>query len=199
MIKSRLIIYLLLIIGTIIVATAVWNTVRTSRFIVNTSGASVVKELRELKRYETSSFTIEKIIDAGTDYGQLKQMLIGDRILLIAHGEVIAGFDLETLTDDAAEINGQVITLTLPPPQILVTRLDSEKTRVYDRRVGLLSQGEKDLESVARAQAEQAIKDAACQSGVLTTASENARNQLTTLLKAIGFASVSITIPQGTC
>ncbi len=195
----RTIIYLSLGILIILIAAAAWNTIRTSGFTVNTGSDAVVKELRELKRYETASFTIEKIIDAGTNYGQLRQMLLGDRILLIAHGEVIAGFDLEHLSEDAARIHGQEINLTLPPPQILITRLDSEKSRVYDRRVGFLSQGEKDLESVARAQAEQSIRDAACQSGILATASENGRNQLTTLLKAIGFTTVSITIPESSC
>jgi hypothetical protein len=167
--------------------------------VINTSGASVVKQLQALSRYETASYTIEKIIDAGTTGNQLQELLYGDRILLIAHGVVIAGFDLSSLPEKDAKISGDSIELTLPAPSVLMTRLDSEKTRVYDRRMGVLTHGDKDLESKARVAAEQSIREAACQQGVLEKASENAKKQLSALLQILGFVTVSIIIPQGQC
>src|SRR5437868_6321278 len=64
------------------------------RIFFNTSGTAVVKEMRQLSRLETATFTIEKIIDAGTNGSAINKFLFGDRILLIANGQVIAGFDL---------------------------------------------------------------------------------------------------------
>lgn len=162
-------------------------------------GAAVIKELKALNRYETASFTIEKVIDAGTKNDRLRELLFGDRILLIAHGEVIAGFDLSTLQGNDIDVNGQTVRLTLPKPQILVTRLDSDQTRVYDRQQGLLTRGDKDLESVARQEAEKSIRDAACAGNILKSASDNGRSQLTALLKALGFTTVVIEIPQASC
>lgn len=115
----------------------------------NTNQAAVIKEIQNLQRLETASFTIEKIIEGGKPSGNVfRDLLFGDRILLIAHGKVIAGFDLSPVTEDDIKVNGQTVTLTLSPPQILGTSLDSARTRVYDRRQGALSRGDKDLESV---------------------------------------------------
>jgi hypothetical protein len=168
-------------------------------YTINIGQTTVIKQLRSLNRLETASFTIEKIIDAGTSGGKFEEFLFGDKILLIAHGEVIAGIDLANLDDNAVTIEGSTLRLALPAPQILVTRLDNEQTRVYDRRQGLLSKGDKNLESEARKAAEQTIKDAACKGGILQQATDNARKQLTTLLKSLQFTTVIITIPSGSC
>ncbi len=159
----------------------------------------VLKELRSLNRLETASFTVEKIIDAGTSGNAFSEFLYGDRILLIANGQIIAGFDLSNLKEEEVVINGKEIKLILPKPQILVTTLDNNKTRVYDRKRGILSQGDKDLEAKARLAAEQSIYEAACKGNILEEASNNARKQLGALLKALGFETVTIEIPQASC
>lgn len=190
---------ILLFVMIIAVLLIILSFVRKEKFWVNTNQAAVVKEMRELQRLETAQFTIEKIIDAGTTGNGLKQFLFGDKILLIAHGEVIAGFDFSQLSDKDVTVTNNNITLRLPKPQILVTRIDSSKTRVYDRKQGILSKGEKDLETEARKEAEISIHNAACQADILNTASTNARKQLGALLKSFGFNEVTIIIPQASC
>lgn len=170
------------------------------QYYVNTSSAAVVKELRVLNRYEVASFTIEKVIEAGTTQGnEFQSLLFGDKILLIAHGEVIAGFDLSKLHESNVQIQNATITITLPKPEILVSKLDNDKTRVYDRKLGLLTHGDQNLEAKARMSAEQSIQQAACQENILDEASKNARTQLTAMLKTLGFITVIINIPQGSC
>ena len=44
-------------------------------FSFNTSSKTVIKELRELNRLETASFTIEKVIDAGTNGNRFQEIL----------------------------------------------------------------------------------------------------------------------------
>ncbi len=89
--------------------------------------------------------------------------------------------------------------MTLPKPQILVTTLDNTQTKVYDRSRGLLNPGDKDLESKARSAAENSIREAACQGGILKQASENGKKQLTLFLTALSFDEVIIDIPEGSC
>lgn len=170
-----------------------------AHYTYTASSETVVKEMRSLNRLETATFTIEKIIDAGTSGNAFSQFLFGDRLLLIAHGEVIAGFDLSSLSSKDVQINGSNLRLTLPPPRVLVTKLDNDQTRVYDRRTGILSKGDKDLEANARSEAEKIITQAACQGDILSEASKNARSQLTTLFKSFSFTTVIITIPEGSC
>lgn len=166
---------------------------------LNTDRAAVIREMRSLQRFETASFTIEKIIDGGTSGNVFQQFLFGDKILLIAHGQVIAGFDLSQISEKDIEVKDQSIRVTLPKPQVLVTTLDNTQTKVYDRTRGILSPGDKDLESKAREAAEKSIKNAACKGGILKQASDNARKQLTAFLSALGFVQISIDIPEGSC
>ena len=181
---------------------AVWFVVfrESATTLINTDRAAVIKEIRSLQRLETASFTIEKIIDGGTTGNNIfQQFLFGDKILLIAHGSVIAGFDLSQISDKDLEVDGTTLRLTLPKPQILVATLDNTQTKVYDRQKGLLNPGEKDLETNARKAAEDSIRQAACDGGILTQATDNARKQLTAFFAALGFTQISIDIPEGSC
>lgn len=172
----------------------------TEKTFVNTSQPSVIKEIRSLQRMETASFTVEKIIDAGTtETNVFSKFLFGDKILLIAHGQVIAGFDFSQISEKDIIINEKNIRVSLPSPQILITSLDNSKTRVYDRQRGILNSGQKDLESVARTAAEKSIRDAACKGGILQQASDNGRKQVTALLYGLGFTRITVEIPSGTC
>ncbi len=187
------------IIGSVIFWFNALNKKSASPFVINTSSQTVIKQLRSLNRLETALFTIEKVIDAGTQGNKFEEFLYGDRILLIAHGEVIAGFDLANLSEQNISIDGSTLKITLPKPQILVTKLDNDQTRVFDRKQGLLQRGDKDLESKARQAAEQEIKNAACKGNILSEASNNARKQLTTLFKTAGFNTVIVDIPPESC
>lgn len=173
---------------------------KSSPGLINTDRAAVIKEMRSLQRLETAIFTIEKIIDGGTTGDNIfQQFLFGDKILLIAHGQVISGFDLSQISENDIDVDGSKIRVTLPAPQILTTVLDNTQTRVYDRQKGILNPGEKNLESQARKAAEDSIRKAACEGGILKQASENARKQLTAFLQALGFTEVSVDIPEGSC
>lgn len=160
---------------------------------------AVVKEMRALSRLETASFTIEKIIDSESSGNVFQKLLFGDKILLIANGNVIAGIDFIGIEEKDIVVEGKKIQIALPPPQIFLASLDSAKTKVYDRKSGLLSGGNDNFESDARATAEQSIREAACSSGILEMASENARKQITSFLSSLGFVEIIITIPQGSC
>lgn len=199
---TRVNIFLISAISLVLILLGVWVFVikGQSGLKFNTNRTAVIREIRNLQRLETASFTIEKIIDGGTTGDNVfQQFLFGDRILLIAHGQVIAGFDLSQISEKDLSINGKSIKITLPKPQILVTTLDNTQTRVYDRQKGILNPGKKDLETEARVAAEQAIKDAACKGDILKQASDNARKQLTAFFNALGFTEVTIIIPENTC
>lgn len=162
--------------------------------------SSVVEAIRALNRWETASYSVDTVIDKGNDGNRIQQLLFGDKILLIAHGEAVAGFDLANLPSNAVDIQATVITVTLPKPQLLFTKLDNDKTKVYDRQQGILViQPDKNLESQARVAAENAVQASACSEGILITASDTARKELTSLLKGLHFSNITIIIPQGSC
>lgn len=203
MILNKVTHFLIAISIFIVVLLSAWFFVlkgNTEKTLVNTSQPSVIKEIRSLQRMETASFTVEKIIDAGTtETNAFSKFLFGDKILLIAHGQVIAGFDFSQVSEKDITVNDKNIRVNLPSPQILVTSLDNSQTRVYDRQRGILNSGQKDLESVARTAAEKSILGAACKGGILQQATDNGRKQVTALLYGFGFTTVTVEIPPGTC
>jgi len=170
-----------------------------SFFAPKYNDTAVVKQIRSLNRWETTSYSIEKVIDQGKSGNIFQRFLFGNKILLIAHGEVIGGFDLSTLKDNSVTINGSSITINLPAPIVLVTSLNESETRVYDRQKGLLVPEDNNLESDARNEAVKAIHDGACKEGVLNSAAQNGRKQLTSLLGSFGFTNITVNIPQGSC
>jgi hypothetical protein len=151
---------------------------------------TIVREVRSLARLETIQYTVEKVITAETGQGALG-FLFGDKLLFIAHGIVIAGIDLDKLTPDDIRIDSEGrVYLRLPKPEIFVATLDNEQSYVYDRDTGLLTRGDITLEAAARKAAEDEIRKAALEDGILAQAQRNAESTLYGMLRAMGIPDV---------
>lgn len=154
---------------------------------------TLIHEVQSLARLETIHYSVEKVITAETRQGPFG-FLFGDRLLLVAHGSVIAGVDLAEITESDISIDEMgVVTLRLPLAEIFIAALDNEKTYVYDREVGFLRRGDVELESVARLAAEKEILEAALSDGILEQAQVNAEAYLIRLLGSLGFSNVRFT------
>jgi hypothetical protein len=150
---------------------------------------TIVHEVRSMARLETIQYSVEKIISAETRQG-LFGFLVGDRILFVAHGTVIAGVDLQKLQPEDMRVEGGVLYVTLPPAEIFVATLENDKSYVYDREQGVLTRGDQNLETVARQAAEDEIEAAALEDGILAQAQVNAENFLYRFFLQLGFPEV---------
>jgi len=158
---------------------------------------TIIHGVRDLARLETISYTIEKVITAETGQGPFG-FLFGDRLLLIAHGQVLAGVDLAKLIPDDLSVRDGVLYVTLPETEIFITALDNQKSYIYDRDTGVLTHGDVNLETAARQAAEAEIEKAALEDGILEKARVNAENYLYQLLRELGYPEVIFTIPEPT-
>ena len=150
---------------------------------------TIVHEVRSLARLETIQYTVEKVVTADTGQEFLK-VLFGDRLLLVAHGFVIAGVDLAQIGPEDLWVEGGVLYVQLPDAEIFVATLDNEKSYIYDRQVGFLRRGDVDLETAARRVAEEEIEKGAIEDGILEQAELNAENFLSRMLLQLGFPEV---------
>ena len=150
---------------------------------------TIIHEVVSLSRLETASYTIEKVITAESRQGPLA-FLLGDRLILIAHGQVIAGVDLSQVAPDAIVTteDGTVI-IVLPPAEVFVATLDNAKSYVFDRSTGVIGMNP-GLETSARQAAEEEILAAALEDGILEMAEENAEMVLRNLILGLGFEKV---------
>jgi hypothetical protein len=175
------------------VATAI--TGRTSTF--DTSVPAVVRSIQRLNRLETVVYSIDTVVEGSKSSAVLPDLLAGDRILLVVHGQSIAGIDLAQLKPEDVRITGkdggQSIHVNLPSSQLFLTSIDNQHTRVYVRSTGLLVPADPNLETDTRAKAEQQLQQSALADGILDTASKNARATITTLLYGLGFKQVDVT------
>lgn len=185
-----------LLTATLLIALVWWLSARPGSRIVriDASRPSVVSQIQKLQRLETVVFGMDKIVVGERESKYLPRFLAGDRLLLIVFGEVTAGIDLSRVQANDVDIDpeGPVIRLTIPAPEILSTRLDNERTRVYSRETGLFSRVDPDLETDARREAERQVRQAAVEGGILDTATKNARVTLSSFLQGLGFEHVTV-------
>jgi hypothetical protein len=153
---------------------------------------TVVHQIQQLQRLETVSYTMDKIISGERGSTYLPKFLVGDRLLLVVHGEVVAGINMAGLQPSDVRVQGQKVSIHLPEAEIFSTRIDNAKTRVYSRDTGLFSAPDPNLESEVREEAERELQQAALQDGVLKTAADNARSAITGMLRGFGFHEVEV-------
>lgn len=155
---------------------------------------TIINDVTSLARLETIQYSVEKVITAETGQGTLG-FLFGDRLLFVAHGVVIAGIDMEKLGPQNLQLEGEILYVTLPPAEIFIATLDNDKSYVYDREVGALTQGDQNLETTARQVAEEEIEKAAIEDGILDLAQQNAENYLEKFFNALGYDNVIFVNP----
>ena len=165
-------------------------TGRPVRFDV--SSPTVVEMIRQLSRLETVEYSLDKIVEGERQSAYLPDFLAGDKLLLVAHREVIAGIDLGQLKTGDVLVNGDTVHVRLPAAQILTTRIDNGRTRVYSRMTGLLVSSDPSLESDVRQTAELQIAQAALDDRILEKARQNARASVTALLYGLRFRKVDV-------
>jgi hypothetical protein len=171
-------------------------TLITGRSTSTVSAPVVVEKIQQLARLETVVYSLDTVVEGNKSSVVLPDLLAGDRLLLIVHGQTIAGVDLSKMKPDDVQIvesaSGRAIHVVLPPSQVFTTAIDNQHTRVYARSTGLLVPADPNLETETRARAEQDLQKAALEDGILDAASKNARATVGALLNGLGFTQVDI-------
>jgi hypothetical protein len=165
---------------------------REGKTQINVDQPTVVHQIQQLQRLETVSYTMDKIISGEHGNAYLPKFLAGDRLLLVVHGEVVGGINLAGLQPGDVQIQGQKVSIHLPAAEVLSTRIDNARTKVYSRDTGLFSSPDPNLESEVREEAERQLLQAALQDGILKIAADNARSTIAGMLKGFGFREVEI-------
>jgi hypothetical protein len=155
---------------------------------------TIIHDVRALARLETIQYTVEKVITAETNQGTFG-FLFADKLLLVAHGTVIAGVDLGKLKPEDMWLDGSVLNVRLPSAEVFIATLDNDKTYVYERDTGVLRSPDQNLETLARQSAEQEIQKAAIDDGILNIARQNAETYLTRFFLSLGYADVIFVQP----
>lgn len=157
----------------------------------------VVTEVQKLNRLTTSAFNVDTVITAQKDGTWYKLWQDEQKGLFVAKGRVLAGVDLSKLTAEqvsvsfAPQADKKVapqahIIIELPKSEIFEVYLDD--IQVYDWKTGLFGMVDNDPEILKQAQeaGKKEVLAKACQGGVMTLASDNAKEQVAGLFGLTG-------------
>jgi hypothetical protein len=156
-----------------------------------TTSPVVVEGIQDLNQLATVRWRESVIVARESGGTDLEQFLAGEKVLLVAAGDVEAGVDLESLGRDDVRVSGETVTIRLPEPEILSVSLDEEATGVYDRDFGPLNvRPDDDLVEQARAAALDRLEQTARDEDILEQAEQNAENGIRAFVTSLGFEEV---------
>ncbi len=161
---------------------------------MDTSVPGVVEKLHHLGRLQTVVYSQDAVVEGNFSMATPYDTPRGGPILLVVHGESIAGNDLAQLKPEDVRIDasGHGVHVTLPASQLISTTLDDQRTRTYSRTAGTLVPVEQSLAPDTRVRAQDQLQQAALTDGILDAASKNARALVTAQVNALGFQQVEV-------
>lgn len=153
----------------------------------------VVERLQSLNRLETARLVSHHVVEVNWESEWLPSFLVGEKLLLLAQVEVIAGVNMKGISPKDIEVNGDKVKVTLPQPQIFSVKIDEARSHVLVREKGwFVFNPNKDLEREARLQSLNEAKQAALKGELLSFARQKAEENLRGFLHALGFKQVEI-------
>ncbi len=152
------------------------------------TGATLLRQVKTLSELVTVQYVVEKVVVV--EDVKWVAVLGENRVLMVAHGVVKAGLDLNRMAPGDLRVYDKHIAVNLPPAQITEAFLDDKQTRIVERSTGFLRSFDKDLEQTARQRALEEIRRDALGGGILKDADARARAQMTNLFKQLGFEQV---------
>jgi hypothetical protein len=155
----------------------------------------IVSQVRGASELTTAVFTMEAVVPTRQDRNLGGYTLGTTTLLYIAYGEVRAGIDLQDLKPDDVQVVNNTIQLKLPPPRILDSKIDVNRSTVYDYDRGFLSLGPDvapQLQMLAQRETLKKIVTAACSNGVLAQANDRSQLVVEKLLNTAGYKQVEV-------
>ena len=162
--------------------------------VQTTTSPVVVQGIQKLDRLATVRFNETVVITKESGGEGIRQFLTGEKLILVAEGDVEAGVDLSSLDrgDVRVDDENKSVGIDLPQPQIFSASLDEKQTYVYDRDMGLMPRinPSEDLAEKARDEAQDKLLEAAREDDVLDYAERNAEDGIRSFVTTLGFDEV---------
>jgi len=168
---------------------------------VERSQAPLRKSLEDLSRYQAATAQLSVIIDSEKDARLLPSFLRGERTIFTAAGSVDATVDFSGIGDRAISVSEdrRSVTLTLPAPRLSDARIDPDQSRVVSRQRGLFdrvgsafSDNPSDDHSLYSAAQNKMNAAAAHDTELVSRAETNTRRMLETMLRTLGYSTVTV-------
>jgi len=143
--------------------------------------AGMVQKISSMGKLELVKYTMKDIIEQK----EIHPILPDSKVLFLAAGEVTACIDLTKIKRSDITQTKDSVVVYLPQPEICYSKLDHQKSRVYDISGAWFEDNAKDMVEDVYKIAEKRILDNARQMDVLGMARTNAQLIFKPLLESI--------------
>jgi len=155
----------------------------------------IVEQIQNISELTTTVFVMDAIVPTSSSR-KIGDIVLGEtKLLYLARGKVKAGLDLSQITAENVKIADNEITIQLPAPQILDSKIDVNHSQVYDYDRGFFNLGPDnatELQTQAQRQTLAKVVDTACNQGILDQANERATLIITQLLQTGGYENIIV-------
>lgn len=148
----------------------------------------MIEKITNMGKLELVKYSMKDVIEKKVT----RTLLPDKRILFVAVGEVVGCIDLTKVAKEDIQSNKDSVTVTLPQPEICYSKLDHQRSKVYELSgVWLPSDRQAMIEDIYK-QAEQRILQNAKEMDVLGKTKENASIIFQPILENIAGKKVSV-------
>lgn len=155
---------------------------------------TIIHEIRALARLETIQYNESQVVHYEDRQGTFG-FLFGTKFLVVVHGTVIAGIDMEKIQPEDMSLEGSVLYVQLPRAEVFITALNNSETEAYTIQDGLWADIDPNMVIETLEVGEDAILKAALEDGILDTAQKNAESYLKRFYEALGYENVIFLSP----
>lgn len=168
---------------------------------VDRTQPALLQSLADLSEYHAASGNFQVIVDTEKDTKFVPSFIRGERTVYVAGGSVDAIVDFSQLDERSIQVSPDrtSVSIVLPAPAVADPTVDAEQSRVVSRDRGVLDRiGSAFSDNPATERplilaAEQKMRDAANTSDLRARAEDNTRKMLEGMVRALGYANVSVT------
>lgn len=163
--------------------------------------ANVVTEIKKIAQFTSACFYEDLILKDSkasetlsgkvlNTFSKKDKPLLEDQIVIVASGNVRAGFDLSKLTEQDVQIQDSVLTVRIPKAEIFEVIVNPSGFDIY------IEEGSWSHDQVTNVEnkAMKRLREDAVRDGLLEKATDLGVAKLTDLFKTFGFRDVVVTV-----
>jgi hypothetical protein len=159
-----------------------WLTgnLRTTQNVV-----TILDRIQMLAQLTTTRYSYSNILTSERDLPPILRGLYGERLVMVAVGEVNAGIDLNQITAQDIQAGGGVLTIWLPPAALQDCFFNEQASYVVSRDTGLFARPLPNLDEVSRLYALEQFRGRALEDGIIADAQAQAETSIGELVRGL--------------
>ena len=150
----------------------------------------IIQQVKNIAQMFTQTFYDEYVYDTGVMRTPL--LNVNKRLIFIAKGEVISGFDLTELNENSIIRRDKSIVVKLPPARVLDVVINPSGFETFIEEGEITFEESKKFHEDARRIFERNARD----KGILKNSADQGRQMLEKFFRLLGFETVDIIIPE---